>query len=502
MLFNSFIFLFAFLPLVLAAFYASRAWVSARASITVLLLASLVFYAYWNPEYLVLLLVSITVNYLFGRRLAASGASKPLLVAGITLNLVFLGYFKYMDFLIGSANALFGLSIEAMGIILPLAISFFTFQQIAYLVDCYRHQAQEPDFLSYCLFVTFFPQLIAGPIVHHKEMMPQIASMAKRDPRFRPRFAAGVTLFIIGLFKKVVIADNFAVYASQYYDTVGTGAIHMVDAWVAALSYHFQIYFDFSGYSDMAIGLGLLFGITLPINFNSPYKARSIIDFWRRWHMTLSRFLRDYLYISLGGNRNGEARRYVNLALTMVLGGLWHGAAWSFVVWGALHGTYLLINHAWVGLCRKLGLGALQSNRLYLTCSLLLTTLAVVVAWVYFRAPDISVANQTLLAMFGQGKSGFSLPYAVFVSSSGFAGFIGLVTGAQFSPLVLMGCFMVAAFLFTVALPNSVELFEFIESKSALKWRPSLGWALGSGLLLASALVGMFGVSEFIYFQF
>ena len=502
MLFNSFIFLFVFLPLVLAAFYASRAWISARASIAVLVLASLAFYAYWNPEYLVLLLASIVVNYVFGQRLAAHGASRALLVTGITLNLLFLGYFKYMDFLIGSANALFGLSVETLGILLPLAISFFTFQQIAYLVDCYRHQAEEHDFLSYCLFVTFFPQLIAGPIVHHKEMMPQVVGMAMRDPSCSPRFAAGVTLFIIGLFKKVVIADNFAVYASHYYDSIGSGAIHAADAWVAALSYHFQIYFDFSGYSDMAIGLGLLFGITLPINFNSPYKARSIIDFWRRWHMTLSRFLRDYLYISLGGKRKGEARRYVNLALTMVLGGLWHGAAWSFVAWGALHGAFLLINHAWAGLCRKLGLGALQSNRLYLTCSLLLTTLAVVVAWVYFRAPDIGVANQTLLAMFGQGKSGFSLPYAIFVTDSGFAGFVGLVTGVRFPLEVMMTCFMVAAFVFTVAMPNSVELIGLIDNKSALKWRPSLGWALGSGLLLASALVGMFGVSEFIYFQF
>ena len=502
MLFNSFIFLFVFLPLVLAAFYASRAWISARASIAVLVLASLAFYAYWNPEYLVLLLASIVVNYVFGQRLAAHGASRALLVTGITLNLLFLGYFKYMDFLIGSANALFGLSVETLGILLPLAISFFTFQQIAYLVDCYRHQAEEHDFLSYCLFVTFFPQLIAGPIVHHKEMMPQVVGMAMRDPSCSPRFAAGVTLFIIGLFKKVVIADNFAVYASHYYDSIGSGAIHAADAWVAALSYHFQIYFDFSGYSDMAIGLGLLFGITLPINFNSPYKARSIIDFWRRWHMTLSRFLRDYLYISLGGKRKGEARRYVNLALTMVLGGLWHGAAWSFVAWGALHGAFLLINHAWAGLCRKLGLGALQSNRLYLTCSLLLTTLAVVVAWVYFRAPDIGVANQTLLAMFGQGKSGFSLPYAIFVTDSGFAGFVGLVTGVRFPLEVMMTCFMVAAFVFTVAMPNSVELIGLIDNKSELKWRPSLGWALGSGLLLASALVGMFGVSEFIYFQF
>ena len=502
MLFNSFIFLFVFLPLVLAAFYASRAWISARASIAVLVLASFAFYAYWNPEYLVLLLASMVVNYVFGQRLAAYGASRALLVTGITLNLLFLGYFKYMDFLIGSANALFGLSVETLGILLPLAISFFTFQQIAYLVDCYRHQAEEHDFLSYCLFVTFFPQLIAGPIVHHKEMMPQVVGMAMRDPSCSPRFAAGVTLFIIGLFKKVVIADNFAVYASHYYDSIGSGAIHAADAWVAALSYHFQIYFDFSGYSDMAIGLGLLFGITLPINFNSPYKARSIIDFWRRWHMTLSRFLRDYLYISLGGKRKGEARRYVNLALTMVLGGLWHGAAWSFVAWGALHGAFLLINHAWAGLCRKLGLGALQSNRLYLTCSLLLTTLAVVVAWVYFRAPDIGVANQTLLAMFGQGKSGFSLPYAIFVTDSGFAGFVGLVTGVRFPLEVMMTCFMVAAFVFTVAMPNSVELIGLIDNKSALKWRPSLGWALGSGLLLASALVGMFGVSEFIYFQF
>ena len=326
MLFNSFIFLLLFLPLVLLLFYTSRTLVSARASIAVLVAASFIFYAYWNPVYLLLLVGSILANYEIGRRLGGDNSSKLLLGAGVILNLSLLGYFKYTNFLIDSANVFFGLSIEAQAIVLPLAISFFTFQQIAYLVDCYRKTAQERDFLAYCLFVSFFPQLIAGPIVHHKEVMPQFARMAAH-PELSPNIGAGLTMFTIGLFKKVVIADNFSLYVGQFYSTAGNGPIHILDGWVAALSYHFQIYFDFSGYSDMAIGLGLLFGVTLPINFNSPLKSLSIIDFWRRWHMTLSRFLRDYLYIVLGGNRKGTARRYLNLFLTMLIGGLWHGAA-------------------------------------------------------------------------------------------------------------------------------------------------------------------------------
>lgn len=501
MLFNSFAFLLLFLPITLVAFYAARKWMTAQASIALLVVASLFFYGYWKPVYLLLLAGSVIVNFGFGRLLSVDSPSRALLTLGITINLGLLGYFKYSSFLVDNANELVGLGLPVPEVILPLAISFFTFQQIAYLVDCYRHAAHEKSFLNYCLFVSFFPQLIAGPIVHHKEIMPQLNRMVA-DPQLRPRFAAGITLFIFGLFKKVVVADNFAIYSNRFYDSASAGTAYTGDAWVAALSYHFQIYFDFSGYSDMAIGLGLLFGIVLPINFNSPYKARSIVDFWRRWHMTLSRFLRDYLYITLGGNRKGRTRRYINLFATMLLGGLWHGAAWTFVIWGGLHGCYLVINHAWQAILEKFELSGVTKNPFYRSLSLVLTTMAVVIAWVYFRAPEFSVANETVLAMMGNGELGLSDPYRHFVSSTGFFGFASLLTGAAVSPALFIPLLFAAALMFTVCVPNSIEVLNLTESDGVIKWRPGPGWAFVSAVMLCCSFVGMFGSTEFIYFQF
>ncbi len=503
MLFNSFVFLLVFLPLVLIAFYASRSWVSARASLTVLVIASLIFYGYWNPIYVILLLFSICFNFSIGRILSGDDHWKrrAFFIFGISVNLALLAYFKYANFFIDNVNYVFGLHWEVGTIILPLAISFYTFTQIAYLVDAWRGKAKEYNFLHYCLFITFFPHLIAGPILHHKEMMPQCIRMAEH-PELTPNFAAGLSLFIIGLFKKVVIADNFAVYVGGFYNNMRDGAIYNGDAWVAALSYHFQIYFDFSGYSDMAIGLGLLFGIVLPVNFNSPYKSFSIIDFWRRWHITLSRFLRDYLYISLGGNQKGSARRYLNLAATMLIGGLWHGAAWTFLIWGGLHASYLVVNHGWQALCKRFEITYLQQNRLYLGLSLLVTTIAVVVAWVYFRAPDIKTANQTVLAMFGAGQDGLSQSYAGYISNNGFSSFFKSLSGVQISPTLSMALFFLVASLFTLFLPNAAQLFSLIENKSRLEWKPNLVWAVSLGVLLCCSLMGMFGVSEFIYYQF
>ncbi|NQX89535.1 MAG: MBOAT family protein [Halioglobus sp.] len=501
MLFNSFLFLFAFLPLTLAAFYATRKWTSARVAVGLLVFASLVFYGYWKPIYLFLLLGSISVNYAFGRVLAVQSPSRKFLVAGVSLNLLLLGYFKYSGFLAGETNVLLGLSLPVPVVALPLAISFFTFQQIAYLVDCYRHAAQEKSFLNYCLFVSFFPQLIAGPIVHHKQIMPQISRMVS-DSHLKPRFAAGLTLLSFGLFKKVIIADNFALYSTRFYDDAVSDVLHTGDAWVGALSYHFQIYFDFSGYSDMAIGLAMLFGIILPVNFNSPYQALSIVDFWRRWHMTLSRFLRDYLYITLGGNRRGTVRRYINLLVTMLLGGLWHGAAWTFVVWGGLHGLYLVINHAWSALLERLGCAAVMRNPLYKLVCLLLTTVAVMVAWVYFRAPDFSVANDTILAMTGGGEAGFSDGYRSFLSRAGFADSASLVTGYPLSPVWFMPLVFSVALLFTFTVPNSMEVLGLIAHNGVIRWRPSLIWALLCAAMLCCSIIGMFGSTEFIYFQF
>lgn len=354
MLFNSYSFLLFFLPVVLAGFYAIGIWHHARSAQLWLIGASFFFYGWWDYHFLVLLIFSILFNFGVGRRLALSVLPAPgdtgrywLLVSGISVNLALIGYYKYAGFLSDAIAMMSGADFHLTGIVLPLAISFFTFQQIAFLVDAYRHEAEEFDFQNYVLFVTFFPQLIAGPIVHHKEMMPQFSRL-KIGQDFWESFAVGLSVFIIGLFKKAVLADGFAIYATPVFDLSLTGQkIDFLTAWAGALAYTFQLYFDFSGYSDMAIGLGLMFGIRLPLNFFSPYKALNIIEFWRRWHMTLSRFLRDYLYFPLGGNRKGKARRYINLMLTMVLGGLWHGAGWTFVLWGSLHGSYLIINHGW-----------------------------------------------------------------------------------------------------------------------------------------------------------
>lgn len=323
------------------------------------------------------------------------------------VNLSILGYFKYANFFIDNINGVIDQKLYLEPIILPLAISFFNFQQIAYLIDIYRGNTCELNFLHYSLFVTFFPQLIAGPIVNHKEMLPQFAKKETYD--IKPQnIAIGLTVFFIGLFKKVVIADNMAIYATPVFEAVEKGyMLTFFEAWEGVLSYTFQIYFDFSGYSDMAIGLGYLFGIHIPLNFHSPYKATNIIDFWRRWHITLSRFLLNYLYIPSGGNRKGNFRRHVNLMITMLLGGLWHGASWTFVTWGGLHGLYLLINHSWKSILKTSGI-SLKYKLLSIHFSRLLTFIAVVVAWVFFRAETFGGASIILKSMVG--INGFAFP--------------------------------------------------------------------------------------------
>ena len=298
---------------------------------------------------------------------------KLFLIIAILANISLLGYFKYSDFFIQNFNSITSSNIESLNLLLPLAISFFTFQQITYLVGSYRQETKDYDFLNYALFVTFFPQLIAGPIVHHKEMMPQFANARNRVKNYK-NIAMGLFIFSIGLFKKVVIADTFAVWATQGFDVATT--LNLFEAWATSLSYTFQLYFDFSGYTDMAIGLALLFNIKLPINFNSPYKATNIQDFWRRWHMTLSRFLKDYVYIPLGGNRKGGFRTYTNLMATFILGGIWHGAGWTFVFWGFLHGLALVIHRTW----HQLGL------KLWTWLAWLITFNFVNIAWLFFRA--------------------------------------------------------------------------------------------------------------------
>src|ERR1700742_1018471 len=389
MLFSSYTFLFQFLPAVVLAFAAARRH-SPRAGILVLAGASLFFYGAWKPIYLVLLLASIGTNFSLGLLMENPLRRRSVGMLGVTLNLALLCYFKYTNFIFDSISALSGAPLPFVNVVLPLGISFFTFQQIAYLVDVMRGARVERDILSYTLFVSFFPHLIAGPLVHHAEMIPQFKR--GRTGRSAVLAARGLAIFAAGLFKKVVIADNLAQFVSPVFAHLDAGgSVAPSWAWLATLAYTQQIYFDFSGYSDMAVGLALLFGIRLPVNFRSPYKATSIIDFWRRWHITLSRFLRDYLYIPLGGNRLGEQRRYTNLLATMLLGGLWHGAGWNYLIWGGLHGIYLSLNHLWQS-WRGAAAKASSSNHLADIAAWALTFGAVVLAWVFFRAKTASGA--------------------------------------------------------------------------------------------------------------
>lgn len=402
-----------------------------------------------------------------------------ILIIGITADIALLAYFKYADFLIDNTNFLFSTHFNLLHLILPLAISFFTFQQIAYLVDSYRGEAQEYDLLNYTLFVTFFPHLIAGPIVHHQEMMPQFKSLQNKSWN-NENVARGLFLFFIGLFKKVVIADTLAVWATWGFDTAG--ALTLLEAWIVSLSYTFQIYFDFSGYTDMALGLALMFNIRLPLNFNSPYKSLNIQEFWRRWHMTLSRFLRNYIYIPLGGNRRGEWRLYNNLLITFLIGGLWHGAAWTFVFWGFLHGLALVVHRIW----QKAGL---KMNRIL---AWFLCFNFVNICWVFFRAQSWGDALKVLKGMIG--LNGVILPEWLsprlgFLSTLGVAFQKPALEDFCRSAPALLACFLIV--LFT---RNSMQMEE--------RFRPNLFYAAFVGVMAVAAILSLTRVSEFLYFNF
>ena len=518
MLFNSYVFLFVFLPVVLAGYFLlgrlrplyAAGWLTA---------ASLAFYGWWNPLYVWLLLASIAVNYACGRALAAAvsgGAAaraRRLMIFAVAANLGVLGYYKYANFFLDALNHLSGSALSLGEIVLPLGISFFTFTQIAFLADVYAGKAREYNLVHYGLFVTYFPHLIAGPVLHHAEMMPQFENRAAY--RFSCENAAvGLTIFAIGLFKKVLLADPVGAYARPVFDAAAAGVpLTALEAWGGALAYTFQLYFDFSGYSDMAIGLSRLFGVVLPLNFHSPYKAVNIIDFWRRWHMTLSRFLRDYLYVPLGGNRRGSARRYLNLMITMVLGGLWHGAGWTFVLWGTLHGAYLAINHGWHALRRRVGHDLARSSAAGRVAGCALTFLAVVMAWVVFRAADLPAALLMLKAM--AGANGFVVPDVWLPKWGAFGQWLaahGVVFGdtRDLVPaglvhwiwilLLVVWCApntqqWLAAFRPALALPADLRPARFA-------WRPTPAFALVAAALVTLSIFNLHRQSEFLYFQF
>lgn len=490
MLFNTFPFFACFLPLTLLVYFLSSRY-SLRCSIIGLFLTSVIFYSYWNISFLPILVLSIGVNYTIGRIICGSldacrwTVGKCWLVTGLAFNLMLLTFFKYYDFLLSNIATLIGTKFEPVGIVLPIGISFFTFTQIAYLVDCHAGKVSEYKPENYGLFVTYFPHLIAGPIMHHKYMMPQFDD-AGSHVFSRGRLIFGLTFFVIGLFKKVILADGVAGFVSPVFD-VNYQHLTALEAWSGALAYTFQLYFDFSAYCDMAYGLSYMFGIILPINFDSPYRSTSIIEFWRRWHITLSTFLRDYLYIPLGGGRHGSGRRYINLIVTMLLGGLWHGANWTFVVWGLLHGLYLTINHGIRHIFGERSHWAMRGP------CVLMTFIAVVVGWVFFRAKSLATAEAILGAMVGH-SGWLTVPGATLG--------INRIMSVESCMWWLAACAAIAFFM-----PNAYEMLgKGRQPEREQQLSGSLGAMLLGALLLVSVLLLLIsetrGVSEFLYFNF
>ena len=465
MLFNSFEFIFLFLPIVFIGYFALSKF-SRQAGIPNLwlLVASLTFYGWNTPGNVILILCSILVNFTLGtsmERTEQKTRKKTLLIVGVVFNICLLGYYKYTDFLIENFNLVAGTNYNLLYIILPIGISFFTFQQIAFLVDIYKNEISEYNFLSYSVFVSFFPQLIAGPIVHHKEMMPQFKKKETSSISWF-NLSKGVFVFNMGLAKKLVIADTFGKIATLGYGS--SGMLTPAEGWITSLAYSGQLYFDFSGYSDMAIGLGLLFNIQLPQNFWSPYKSTSIKDFWRRWHITLSRFLRDYIYIPFGGNRKGVSRTHINLMLTFVIGGIWHGAGWTFVFWGFLHGGALVVHSLF------------QRTKIQLpnVVSIILTFLFVNAAWVFFRAESWQSAIEVLASM-----SGIQNPVNDFK----------LINSFYDAPIWLIG----VVFVF---MPNTNQFAERFKLNNFFAWAIILLTLLNLTFLNSSIK------QEFLYFDF
>lgn len=518
MLFNTYTFIFLFFPAAMGLCFAIARY-GRNAQLFAILATSLFFYGWWNVRFLPLLLLSITGNYLVGRQLARNvagdrqGAARAWLAAGVTLNLVVLGVFKYANFFVQNVNLLADTHYTLGAIILPLGISFFTFEQISYLADIKHGHVYRADPLAYAVFVSFFPRLVAGPILRYGEIEPQLrpggnARVSAED------VAVGLTIFFIGLCKKSLLADSIAPHAQHIFAVATNGGpIDFFAAWGGVLAYTCQLYFDFSGYSDMAIGAARCFGLHFPVNFASPYKARNITEFWRRWHMTLSRFLRDYLYISLGGNRRGKLRRYANLFITMLLGGLWHGANWTFVCWGALHGFYLMINHGWDAVANgSASLTKLRRISLWRGFSAVLTFVAVVVGWVFFRSPDFSTAARLLSAM--AGMQGAIIPdglSGVLGPLHGLFAHLGITFGGGSGTALLQTySWVIALLVIAFALPNTQELMARFDPALLPKdmvrtmglWSLSKRWAVAAGAFAFIGVLSITRVSEFLYWQF
>lgn len=483
MLFNSYPFLFVYLPLVLGGFFlVGRKW-GPKAAILFLALASLVFYSFWNINDLPILLGSILFNFFVGRKIKGAGAGKKWLVFGVCANLTLLGFFKYGAFFVFNFNQLFHTQFHFPEVTLPLGISFFTFTQIAYLVDAGRGSAVKTALSHYALFVTIFPHLIAGPILQYRKIIPQFFERHTFIFSSSNQFQ-GLVFLVLGLGKKVLIADNLA----QWADPVFSNALNLsfCEAWIGVLAYAMQLYFDFSGYSDMAVGLGRMFNMEIPINFNSPFKATSIINFWERWHISLSQFLREYLYIPLGGNRLGEVRRYVNIFITMLLGGIWHGAGFTFILWGAWHGLFIMLNNFW----RKIAFVSVPKP-----VGWALTFLVFVLGVVFFRGNNYQDIVEIFKSMAGLKERILPIAYATklpWLSTFGFqfkGNNLGSIQEAKKALLFILSLLPCVVFA-----PNTQEIVG--------KIKPTLLWALGLSLISLFVLSGLNQVSKFLYFQF
>lgn len=544
MLFNSYEFILLFLPITVAVFSLLSRFDSRQHSLGFLALASLFFYGWWNPSYLVLIAISLIANYTFGSALYSEvvkkGTKTFILAFGIIFNLALLGYYKYGGFLTEIVNDIYAKDIHWENVLLPLAISFFTFQQIAYLIDVAARRVKHSNFLEYIVFVTFFPQLIAGPIVHHKEMMPQFSSISLNVSK--ENLQAGLMLFVIGLFKKVILADSISEYVAPIYGDATSGSVTFLQAWIAGAGFTLQIYFDFAGYSDMALGAARMFGIVLPMNFNSPLKASSIIDFWSRWHITLTRFLTAYIFtpLSIKATRRSALRKtkpsYLTkitdfltclalpVLITMFLSGLWHGAGYQFLVWGTLHGIYLVVNHAWRMMLPLFVSDKKKYERVFRPVGLVLTLVSVFFAMIFFRAENLTIALDMAASMVG--LNGISIPEGIYVhlgplkemfASMGVS--IDTTAGSQ----IAYGSALCVILLFVaIIFPNSLDMMSnekpalnYTTKKhgsddhvfnnkltSLLSWKPNMSWAIICGAGLAIGLMSLQRISVFLYWQF
>lgn len=499
MLFNSYIFVFVFFPICLFGYYGLLKSGKSEAAKVFLTVMSLWFYGYFNLSYLLIMICSIAGNYLFHRLLSRESFQmrrRAAMILAVALNLGVLFYFKYFDFFLDTVNSVFGTDFILRGILLPLGISFFTFQQISFIVDTYRGEVADCSLSEYALFVSFFPQLIAGPIVNHSEMLPQFRAFGAKKADWE-RIAGGFALFVLGLSKKVLLADTFGAGVDYGYDNLAV--LGRADACLVIFFYALQLYFDFSGYCDMAVGIGRMLGIEIPVNFNSPYKATNIVDFWKRWHITLNRFLTKYVYIPLGGNRKGQGRMYLNLLLVFFISGLWHGAGFHFIVWGMLHGVLYVVTRFWQRHARAGGrekfAGGIGSKVMTIV-SQIATFLYVSVAWVYFRADNIAQANALLrTACKGEVKR-ISLDLAECLQPDEFWYVIKVLhlDNLSFSRYILMFLILVVGLYLSMAGRNAQERV------ARLKYGPVSAAVLV--VLAVWCILSFSGVSTFLYFNF